>query len=138
MPYCPNPTNQPFLVQTNIKRAILPVQLLLSVKNRFLIFWMPLQIGYLNLWDIFRFIFRQLRMTFFHKIMVVEKKNFFFNCMTQFCKGYKVISKCKNDKLKKIKSKKCQPHPTPFLRRPAPAPYFCPLLHILIILGTKY
>ena len=25
----------------------------------------PLQIGYLNLWDIFRF--RQLRMTFFHK-----------------------------------------------------------------------
>ena len=30
--------------------------------------------GYLNLWDIFRFIFRQLRMTIFHKIMVAEKK----------------------------------------------------------------
>ena len=31
---------------------------------------------YLNLWDIFRFIFRQLRMIFFHKIMVAEKNNF--------------------------------------------------------------
>ena len=29
--------------------------------------------GYLNLWDVFRFIFRQLRMTFFHKIMVAKK-----------------------------------------------------------------
>ena len=29
--------------------------------------------GYLNLWDIFRFIFRQLRMNFFHKIMVAEE-----------------------------------------------------------------
>ena len=28
---------------------------------------------YLNLWDIFRFTFRQLRMTFFHKIMVAEE-----------------------------------------------------------------
>ena len=48
----------------------------LSIKNQFLIFQVPLQIGYLNLWDIFRFIFRQLRMTFFPKIMVAEK-NFF-------------------------------------------------------------
>ena len=98
---------------------------------------MPLQIGYLNLWDIFRFIFRQLRMTFFHKIMVAEKNNFSSNAWHNFAKG-KVISKCKNDKLKKIKSKKCQPHPTTFLGRPAPTPYFRPLLHILIILGTKY
>ena len=30
--------------------------------------------GYLNLWDIFRIIFRQLRMTSFHKIKVAEKK----------------------------------------------------------------
>ena len=29
--------------------------------------------GYLNLWDIFRFIFRLLRMTFSHKIMVAQK-----------------------------------------------------------------
>ena len=36
----------------------------------------PLQISYLNLWDIFRFIFRQLGMTFFHKVMVTEKNNF--------------------------------------------------------------
>ena len=28
--------------------------------------------GYLNLWDIFRFILRQLRMTFLHKIMVPD------------------------------------------------------------------
>ena len=35
--------------------------------------------GYLNLWDIFRFIFRQLRMTFFHKIMVTEKNSFSSN-----------------------------------------------------------
>ena len=35
--------------------------------------------GYLNLWDIFRFIFRQLRMTFSHKIMVAEKNNFSSN-----------------------------------------------------------
>ena len=32
--------------------------------------------GYLHLWDIFRFIFRQLRVTLFHKIMVAEKKFF--------------------------------------------------------------
>ena len=51
--------------------------------------------GYLNLWDIFKFIFRQLRMTFFHKIMMTE--NFFSsNAWHNFAKG-KVISKCKND-----------------------------------------
>ena len=33
--YCPNLTNQPFLFQTNIKRAILPVQLSLSIRNQF-------------------------------------------------------------------------------------------------------
>ena len=31
------------------------------------------QITYINSWDISRFIFRELRMTFFHKIMVAEK-----------------------------------------------------------------
>ena len=35
---CPNPANQPSLVQTNIKRVILSVQVLLSIKNQFLIF----------------------------------------------------------------------------------------------------
>ena len=46
---------------------------------------------------IFRFIFRQLRMTF-HKIMVTEKKNFFSNAeQHSFAKG-KVMSECKNDK----------------------------------------
>ena len=75
-PSCPNPTNQPSLVSTNIKRVILLVQLLLSIKNQFLIFKIPLQIGYLNLWDIFRFGFRQLHMTFFHKIMVAENTLF--------------------------------------------------------------
>ena len=33
-PSCPNPTNQPSLVQTNIKRVILPVQLFPSIKNQ--------------------------------------------------------------------------------------------------------
>ena len=36
-PSCPNTTNQPSLVETIIKRVILPVQLLLSIKNQFLI-----------------------------------------------------------------------------------------------------
>ena len=41
---------------------------------------MPLQVGYFNLWDVFRFIFRQLRMIFFHiKIMVAEKIFFSLN-----------------------------------------------------------
>ena len=35
--------------------------------------------GYLNSRDIFGFIFRQLRMIFFHKIMVAEKNNFYSN-----------------------------------------------------------
>ena len=35
--------------------------------------------GYLNLWDIFRFIFKQLRVTFFHKIILAEKNNFSSN-----------------------------------------------------------
>ena len=95
-PYYPNRTNKPSLVQTNIKRVILPVQLLLSIKNQFLMFFIPLQIGYLNLQDVFSFIFRQLRMTFFHKIIVAEK-NFFFQMHNIFAKG-KVISKCKNNK----------------------------------------
>ena len=76
---------------------ILPVQLLLSIENRFLAFEILLQIGYLNLWDIVSFSFRQLRMIFFHKIMVAEKNNFSPNAQHDFAKG-KIISKCKNGK----------------------------------------
>ena len=36
-------------------------------------------LGYFNLWNIFRLIFRQLKMTLFHKIMVAQKNNFFSN-----------------------------------------------------------
>ena len=43
------------------------------------------------------FNFRQLRMTFFHKIIVTEKNNFSSNAQHNFAKG-KVISTCKNDK----------------------------------------
>ena len=39
-------------------------------------------LGYFNLWNIFRLIFRQLKMTLFHKIMVAQKNNFFFKCIT--------------------------------------------------------
>ena len=46
--------------------------------------------GYLNLWDIFRFIFRGLRMIFFHKIMVTEKNNFSSNAQHNSVKS-KVI-----------------------------------------------
>ena len=53
--------------------------------------------GYLNLWDIFRFIYSQLRMTFFRKNVVAEKENFSSNAENSFSKS-KVISKCKNDK----------------------------------------
>ena len=41
-----------------------------------LIFQISLQIGYLNSWDILGFIFRQLKINFFYKIMVIEKNNF--------------------------------------------------------------
>ena len=58
---------------------------------------MHLQIGYLSLWDIFRVIIKQLRMTFFHKIMVAEKNTFSSNALHNFANG-KVISTCKNDK----------------------------------------
>ena len=47
--------------------------------------------------DIFRFIFRQLRMTFFREIMVKGKNNFPSNAYHNFAKG-KIISKSKNDK----------------------------------------
>ena len=36
-------------------------------------------LGYLDLWDIFRFTFRQIRITFLRKIMVAEKNNFSSN-----------------------------------------------------------
>ena len=53
--------------------------------------------------------FRQPRMSFFHKIMVAEKNNFFSNASHNFAKG-KVISKMIN--LEKIKYEKC--HTLPF------------------------
>ena len=43
--------------------------------------------GYLNLWDIFKFLFTQLRMSFFHKIVVTENF-FFFKCITQYIYTY--------------------------------------------------
>ena len=52
---------------------------------------------HLNLCDIFRLIFRQRRMTFFHEIIVVEKIFFSSNAYHNFAKD-KVISKCKHDK----------------------------------------
>ena len=59
------------------KKVILPVQLVKSILD----FLNPFTniSGYLILWDIFRFIFRELRMTFVHKIMVAEKNNFSAN-----------------------------------------------------------
>ena len=53
--------------------------------------------SYFNLRDIFRFNFRQLRMTFFHKIMVGEINDLSSNAQHNFAKS-KVISNCKNGK----------------------------------------
>ena len=47
--------------------------------------------------ECFQVIFRQLRMTFFHKIMVTEKNYFSSNAEHNFAKG-NVIFKCKNEK----------------------------------------
>ena len=52
---------------------------------------------YLNLWGIFSLLFRQLQMTFFHKIMVAENFFFSFNAYHNFANN-KVISKCKYNK----------------------------------------
>ena len=62
------------------QNLILPVQLLLSIKNQFFIFKIPLQIYQiilisLFLWDIFSVFLRQLRTTFLNKIMMIEKNN---------------------------------------------------------------
>ena len=58
------------------------------------------QITYINSWDISRLIFRERRMTFFHKIMVAEK--YFSNASHNFPKS-KVISECKMINLQKNK-----------------------------------
>ena len=42
--------------------------------------------------------FRQFRMIFFHKVVVVEELIFLQKHNTIFQRVYKVISKCKNDK----------------------------------------
>ena len=49
--------------------------------------------GYLNLWNIFRFNFRQLRMTFFHKILVAVKSNFSSNAWHNFAKSKVIYNK---------------------------------------------
>ena len=79
----------------------------------------------LDLWDIFRFIFRQLRMTFYHKIIVAYRNNLSSNAWHNFAKG-KVISKYKGHKSLKNSIGKLAA-PSPLSRRPAPGPYFHPL-----------
>ena len=71
------PTNQPtFLGLNKYQKGDFTSSAVTFYQKSILNLLNPLQIGHLNLWDIFRFIFRQLRTTFFHKIMVAE--NFFF------------------------------------------------------------
>ena len=78
-PSCTYPTHQTFLHINNkfkqiSKRMISPVQLPLSIKNHSLQIY-PYNLtnisGYLNLWDIFRVIFRQLRMGHVYKYETV-------------------------------------------------------------------
>ena len=64
-------------------RVILPVQLsLFDCLNPFTNIS-----DYLNLWNIFRLSFRQLRMTSFDKIMVAEKNYFSSNVLHNFAKS---------------------------------------------------
>ena len=86
-PSCPNLINQPLFVYANIKIFKFFNSTVAFYQKLILIFYISLKIGYLNLWDIFRFIFRQLRKNSFHKIMVIEKKFFFFKCIRQFWQG---------------------------------------------------
>ena len=67
----------------------------LSKIDFYIIFSIPVQIDYFPLWNLFRFIFKQLRITFFSKIMVAQKIIFLQmrNTILQI-----VISKCKNEK----------------------------------------
>ena len=67
----------------------------LSKIDFYIIFSIPVQIDYFHLWNLFRFIFKQLRITFFSKIMVAQKIIFLQMCNTIW---QIVISKCKNDK----------------------------------------
>ena len=67
-PYCSPPTSQTYFQKGDFTSSTVSFyqksifNLLYPFTNRFL-------------WDIFRFIFRQLKMTFFHKIIVAEKNN---------------------------------------------------------------
>ena len=63
-----SPTNLSWFKQI-LKRQIYQVTVAFYYFLSILIFYIALQLGYFNLWDIFRFLFRLLRMTFFHKIM---------------------------------------------------------------------
>ena len=53
-----------------------------------------MQVGYLNSWEKFRFIWRQLRMTVLHKIMMTKRNNFFSSNAWHIFGNGKVISKC--------------------------------------------
>ena len=61
-----------------------------------------------------------------------KKKKFSSKAQHNFSKR-EAISKCKNDKPYKKKKKKGKVPGLPLLRRPAPAPYFHPLLKIFQI-----
>ena len=67
-----NPTNLPWFKQ--IPKVILPVQLPLSIKNKFFNLLNPFTRRLSEFRSlIFSLIFSQLRMTFFHKTMMAEK-----------------------------------------------------------------
>ena len=66
------PSRNPLLPQSDLPTFLGSKGRFYQFNCRFLskISYILLQIGYLHLWDIFRLIFRNLRMTFFHRIMV--------------------------------------------------------------------
>ena len=90
--------------------------MLIYIKNRFLIFQIPL-------WNISRFIFRQLRMTFFIKLW------FFFNTICQIAKQFLNVKMINLEK--KINRESASP-PPPF-KKTCPFTVLSPLFLIFQI-----
>ena len=87
----PNPMDQPSLHIINrfkqISKDGLTTSTITFYQKLILYFLIPFKnmLSCLNLWDMSRFIFRWLRMTFFIKLSR-QKKYLFFKCITQFWK----------------------------------------------------
>ena len=106
-PSCPNKKNQPSLHIINRFKQISKVWFYQSncdYQKWIFDFLNPFTtiLGHLNWQDIFRFIFRELRMTFFYKIMMTKKNSCSSNSQYNLAKS-KVILNVKLMNLKETK-----------------------------------